>query len=129
MLLDTMYHNEPDGLAGNEDCGQMSAWYVISALGFYAVDPVSTNYVFGTPIFDRAAVRLASGSELIVEAKRNSPDDKYIQSVTFNGKPYSKVWFSHSDIANGGTFVFTMGSQPNKDFGAAEAAAPPSMTA
>ncbi len=129
MLLDTMYHNEPDGLAGNEDCGQMSAWYVISALGFYAVDPVSTNYVFGTPLFDRAAVRLASGNELVVEAKRKSPENKYIQSVTFNGKPYTKVWFSHLDIANGGTFVFTMGSEPNKEFGAAEAAAPPSMTA
>ncbi len=128
-LLETMYDNQPDGLAGNEDCGQMSAWYVMSALGFYAVDPVSANYVFGTPLFDEAVVRLASGKELVVKANRKSPDEFYIQSVTFNGKPYSKVWFSHADIANGGTFVFTMGSQPNKEFGAEESAAPPSMTA
>jgi predicted alpha-1,2-mannosidase len=127
-LLETMYRNEPDGLAGNEDCGQMSAWYVISALGFYAVDPVSANYVFGTPLFDRAVVRLANGKELVLEAKRKAATDMYIQSVTLNGKPHPKVWFSHADIAEGGTFVFTMGSQPNKQFGADESAAPPSMT-
>ena len=127
-LLETMYDNQPDGLAGNEDCGQMSAWYVMSALGFYAVDPVSANYVFGAPLFDRVIVKLASGKELIVEAKRKSPDDLYIQSVTFNGKPYSKVWFKHADIANGGSFVFTMGGQPNREFGAREEAAPPSMS-
>lgn len=128
MLLETMYDNQPDGLAGNEDCGQMSAWFVISSLGFYAVDPVSTNYVFGTPLFDRVAVQLPSGKELVLEAKRKSPEDKYIQSITFNGQPHTKIWFSHSDIANGGTFVLTMGSEPNKEFGAAESAAPPSMT-
>jgi predicted alpha-1,2-mannosidase len=128
FLLDTMYNNQPDGLAGNEDCGQMSAWYIISALGFYAVDPVSGNYVFGTPLFDRAKVRLANGKELVVEAKRRSAEDKYIQSVSFNGKPYTKVWFTHADISNGGQFVFTMGSQPNKEFGADEHAAPPSMS-
>ncbi|HVJ09636.1 MAG TPA: GH92 family glycosyl hydrolase [Acidisarcina sp.] len=128
-LLETMYDNQPDGLAGNEDCGQMSAWYIISALGFYAVDPVSANYVFGSPLFDRAAIRLANGKELVLETKRKSPEDKYIQSVTFNGKPHTKVWFSHADVANGGTFVFTMGSEPNKAFGADESAAPPSMTA
>ena len=128
-LLETMYDNQPDGLAGNEDCGQMSAWYVISALGFYAVDPVSGNYVFGTPLFDRASVELGDGKRLIVEAKRNAPEDKYIQSVTFNGKPYHKVWFRHADIADGGTFVFTLGNQPNKEFGAEENSAPPSLSA
>ena len=110
QLLDLEYDDQPDGLAGNEDCGQMSAWYVISALGFYAVDPVSGNYVFGTPLFDRAEVELGSGKKLVVEAKRNSPGDQYIQSVTFNGKAYEKLWFRHADIANGATIVFTMGS-------------------
>ena len=119
----------PDGLAGNEDCGQMSAWYVISALGFYAVDPVSGNYVFGTPLFDRAEVDMGDGKRLIVEAKRRSPTDQYIQSVKFNGKPHEKVWFRHADIANGATIIFTMGSEPNKQFGAEESAAPPSLTA
>ena len=127
-LLDTMYDNQPDGLAGNEDCGQMSAWYVVSALGFYSVDPVSGNYVFGTPLFDRARVRLASGKELVVETRRRSSDDTYIQSIMFNGKPYTKVWFNHSDISHGGHFLFTMSDHPNKEFGAGEEAAPPSMS-
>jgi predicted alpha-1,2-mannosidase len=127
-LLETMYDNQPDGLAGNEDCGQMSAWYVISALGFYAVDPVSGNYVFGTPLFDRAVVDLGNGKQLVLEAKRNSAEDKYIQSVTFNGKPYRKVWFRHADIVDGATIVFKMGSRPNMQFGAQESWAPPSLT-
>ena len=128
QLLDTMYDNQPDGLAGNEDCGQMSAWYVISALGFYAVDPVSGNYVFGTPLFDRATVQLGNGKTLLVEAKRSSPGAKYIQAIEFNGKPYSKAWFPHSAIVNGATIVFTMSAEPNKEFGAEESVAPPSLT-
>ena len=128
QLLETMYDNQPDGLAGNEDCGQMSAWYVISALGFYAVDPVSGNYVFGTPLFDRAVVELGEGKSLVIEAKRRSPEDKYIQSIEFDGKPYTRVWFRHAEIANGAKIVFNMGSQPNKEFGAEETAAPPSLT-
>jgi len=127
QLLDLEYDDQPDGLAGNEDCGQMSAWYVISALGFYAVDPVSGNYVFGTPLFDRAEVELGSGKKLMVEAKRNSPSDQYIQSITFNGKPYQKLWFRHADIANGATILFTMGSKPHEAFGAGDAAVPPSL--
>jgi len=127
-LLETMYDNQPDGLAGNEDCGQMSAWFVISALGFYAVDPVSGNYVFGTPLFDRAVVDLGNKKQLVIEARRKSPEDKYIQSIKFNGKLYQKVWFSHADIANGATIVFEMGNQPNKQFGAEESSAPPSLS-
>ncbi len=127
-LLETMYDNQPDGLAGNEDCGQMSAWFVISALGFYAVDPVSGNYVFGTPLFDRAVVDLGNKKQLVIEARRKSPEDKYIQSIKFNGKLYQKVWFSHADIANGATIVFEMGNQPNKQFGAKESSAPPSLS-
>ena len=128
QLLDLEYDDQPDGLAGNEDCGQMSAWYVISALGFYAVDPVSGNYVFGTPLFDRAEVELGSGKKLVVEAKRNSSGDQYIQSIAFNGNPYQKLWFHHADIANGASIVFTMGSTPNPKFGSSEDAAPPSLT-
>ena len=128
-LLDRQYGNTPgDGVAGNEDCGQMSAWYVISALGFYAVDPASGNYVFGTPLFERATVDMGQGHRLLVEAKRKSPGDKYIQSVTFNSKPYEKVWFRHADVAPGAHIVFQMGSDPNKEFGAKESAAPPSMS-
>jgi len=127
-LLNLEYDDQPDGLAGNEDCGQMSAWYVISSLGFYAVDPVSGNYVFGTPLFDHAEVDLGNGRKLVVEAKRNSPGDPYIESVTLNGKPHSKLWFRHADIANGGTIVFTMSSKPNEQFGADKDAWPPSLS-
>jgi predicted alpha-1,2-mannosidase len=127
-LLEAMYDNQPDGLAGNEDCGQMSAWYIISALGFYPVDPVSGNYVFGTPLFDRAVVDLGDGKSLVLEAKRQSPEDKYVQSINFNGKPYEKAWFRHADVANGATIVFQMGNHPNKQFGADESSAPPSLS-
>ena len=127
-LLEMEYDDQPDGLAGNEDCGQMSAWYLISSLGFYAVDPVSGNYVFGTPLFDRAEVQLENGKTLVVEAKRNSPNDQYIQSVLFNGKPYTKLWFRHADISNGATIVFTLSSNPGEQFGSGEGATPPSLT-
>jgi putative alpha-1,2-mannosidase len=127
-LLEMEYDDQPDGLAGNEDCGQMSAWYVISSLGFYAVDPVSGNYVFGTPLFDRAEVELGQGKKLVVEAKRTSPGDQYIQSISFNGKPHTKLWFHHADITNGATIVFSMGPKPSQQFGAGEDALPPSLT-
>ena len=127
-LLDLEYDDQPDGLAGNEDCGQMSALYVISSLGFYAVDPVCGNYVFGTPLFDHAEVDLGNGRKLVVEAKRSSPGDPYIESVTLNGKPHSKLWFRHADIVNGGTIVFTMSSKPNEQFGADKDAWPPSLS-
>ncbi len=123
-LLDNQYDNQPDGLSGNEDCGQMSAWYVISALGFYAVNPAGGNYVFGTPLFEKATVKVGS-HQLVIEAKRSSPADKYIQSVTLNGQVYDKVWFPHSAVAQGGKLTFKMGSRPNPAFGAAESSWPP----
>jgi len=127
MLLETMYRNDPDGLAGNEDCGQMSAWYIMSALGFYAVDPVSGNYVFGSPLFDRATIALGNGKTLVIQAERNAPTKPYVQSVTWDGKPYTKSWFSHAQIAQGGTIVLEMGEQPNEKFGAAATDCPPSF--
>jgi predicted alpha-1,2-mannosidase len=127
-LLEHQYNNAPDGLAGNEDCGQMSAWYVISALGFYAVDPVSGNYVFGSPLFNRAVIDMGGNRKLVVVAKNNSEKNKYVQSVTLNGKPLGKVWLPQSQIAQGGTLVFQMGAEPNRKWGVAESAAPPSMS-
>jgi len=127
-LLEGQYSDQPDGLAGNEDCGQMSAWYVISALGFYAVDPVSGNYVFGTPLFDHVSMDMGGGRHLLVTAKRKAATDKYIQSVTLNGKPYNKLWFNHSALVKGGTLVFQMGPEPNKSFGTTEDAIPPSLS-
>ncbi len=127
-LLDHQYDNQPDGLSGNEDCGQMSAWYVISALGFYAVNPASGNYVFGSPLFDKAVVDLGGNHRLVIHVKRSSPSDQYIQSVMLNGKPYDKVWFSHRAVAAGGTLVFQMSGRPNQAFGASKSAAPPPAT-
>jgi predicted alpha-1,2-mannosidase len=127
-LLEMEYDDQPDGLAGNEDCGQMSAWYVMSALGFYAVDPVSGNYVFGTPLVDKAEVEMGSGKKLKIEVKRSSASDAYIQSVRLNGKEHSKLWFRHADIANGGSIEFVMGPNASQ-FGVSEDATPPSLSA
>jgi predicted alpha-1,2-mannosidase len=129
MLLESMYEDQPDGLAGNEDCGQMSAWYVLSALGLYSVDPVSTNYVFGSPLLDRAEIDLGGQRKLVVQASGNGPGKPYIQSVSWNGKPWTRSWISHADLAAGGTLAFEMGSTPNKQFGAALADRPPSFGA
>jgi putative alpha-1,2-mannosidase len=105
----------------------MSAWYVLGALGLYAVDPVSTNYVFGSPLLDRAEVELAAGRRLVVQAKGNGHGKPYIQSVTWNGKPWTKSWISHAELVQGGTLEFVMGATPNKRFGAAPADRPPSF--
>ena len=128
QILDTLYHNDPDGLAGNEDCGQMSAWYVMSSLGLYAVDPASGTYVFGTPLFESAKINLAGGKTLTIEAKRSSPSQKYVQSVALNGKTLDRLWVRHADLVNGATLTFTMGDQPNQQLGVDEKVAPPSLT-
>ncbi|MGN6228579.1 MAG: GH92 family glycosyl hydrolase [Dyella sp.] len=127
MLLQTMYADRPDGLAGNEDCGQMSAWYVLGALGLYAVDPVSTNYVFGSPLLDRAELALGGDRTLVIETIGNSTDTPYIQSVTWNGQPWTRSWISHAELAKGGTLAFTMGRTPNPAFGRDAKDRPPSM--
>ena len=127
MLLETMYRPAPDGLAGNEDCGQMSAWYVLGAVGLYPVDPVSTNWVFGSPLVDHAEIDVGGGRKLIVEVRGSGKGRPYIQSVTWNGKPWTRSWIAHADLAKGGTLVFEMGDAPNKQFGAALEDRPPSF--
>ncbi len=113
------YTDQPDGIIGNEDCGQMSAWHILSALGFYQVNPSNGVFVFGSPLFDKASVNVGNGKRFEVIAKNNSPKNIYIQSVMLNGKPYENAWISYQDIMKGGTLTFTMGDQPNKSFGAA----------
>ncbi|MEG3122719.1 GH92 family glycosyl hydrolase [Sphingomonas sp. GB1N7] len=123
-LLTEMYKADPDGIIGNDDCGQMSAWFVLSALGLYPVDPVSANYVLGSPLFDRAEMQVGT-RRLVVEARGNAPDRPYVQSVTWNGRPWTKSWIAHADLVRGGTLVFEMGSKPNREFGRAPADRPP----
>lgn len=117
QLLTTMYADTLDGIAGNEDCGQMSAWYILSAIGFYSVDPVSTKYVFGTPLFNKVTVHLSSGADLIVEAHRDTPDSFYIDSVELNDRPHPASWFHHADVAQGGHFVLRMRKDAGSTFG------------
>ena len=126
QAMTEMYKDDPNGLSGNEDCGQMSAWYILSALGFYQVNPVSGAYVFGSPLFDKAVVQLPGKKTFTVLAENNSPENIYIQKAELNGKPYSKSFITYNDIMNGGVLKFTMGKEPNKAFGAAPADRPQS---
>ena len=111
-LMETQYDNKPDGMAGNEDCGQMSAWFVISALGFYAVDPVSAKYDFGTPLFDQVELTVAPGRKLRIEAKRESATAIYIRSVTWNGTAVKGLTIDHTELAKGGSLVYNLGDKP-----------------
>jgi predicted alpha-1,2-mannosidase len=127
-LMETMYSANPDGMQGNEDVGQMSAWFVLSALGFYPVDAVSGNYILGSPLFDHAVVHLGNEKRLEIEVNRADPKDVYIHSFVLNGKPQTRAWFHHSDIAQGGKLTFKMGPNPESSFASDLAAAPPSLT-
>ena len=120
QIMDTMYNDTPEGLCGNEDCGQMSAWYVLSAMGFYSVHPADGIYVLGSPALDQVQIKLPGSKEFMIKAKNNSPKNIYIQSVTYNGKPYTKGYITHKMITDGGKLVLEMGSTPNKSFAAKE---------
>ncbi|MES2336879.1 MAG: GH92 family glycosyl hydrolase [Pseudomonadota bacterium] len=122
-----MYRNDPDGIIGNDDCGQMSAWFVLSALGLYPVDPVEAVYVFGSPLFARADLRVGDGARLVIDAPGNTAATPYVQSVTWNGRPWTRSWMSHADLIRGGTLGFVMGASPNRDFGRALEDRPPSF--
>ena len=113
------YTDGKDGVIGNEDCGQMSAWHILSALGFFQVNPSWGVYSFGTPLFPKAVLHIPGGKDFTVEAKGLSPENIYIQRVTLNGKPYAKSYLTYEDIVSGGKLVFTMGAEPHTDFGLA----------
>ena len=127
QILTTLYSDQPDGLSGNEDCGQMSAWYVFSAMGMYPVNPAAGIYVFGSPVIDEATIAVPGGKSFTIVTKNNSPENLYIQSVELNGKPYSKSYIAHPDIIAGGELTFVMGPEPNKAFGSAPEDRPRSM--
>ena len=112
-----LYTDKPDGLSGNEDCGQMSAWHIFSSLGFYPVNPSNGAYVFGSPLFDEATIGLPENKRFTIIANENSDDNIYIQSVELNGKEYKYSYITHKDIMQGGELVFNMGPNPNLNFG------------
>lgn len=118
-ILNEMYTDQPNGLAGNEDCGQMSSWYALSAMGFYPVNPSLGIYVLGSPKFSRTTLRLPGNRSFKIEAKGNSEQNIYIQSAELDGKPYPYTFIRHSDIVKGGVLRLTMGAKPNPEFGAA----------
>ncbi|MFA6085663.1 GH92 family glycosyl hydrolase [Mucilaginibacter sp.] len=116
-ILKDFYLDNPNGIIGNEDCGQMSAWYIFSSLGFYPVFPASGTYIIGSPLFDKATINLDSGKKFTVETMNNNDKNIYIQSITLNGKPYQKTYIEHRDIINGGILKVVMGGKPNYKWG------------
>jgi predicted alpha-1,2-mannosidase len=114
QIVNTMYLNKPDGLCGNDDCGQMSAWYIFSSLGFYPVCPGSGQYSIGSPSVREAVIKLGGGKELTIKAKNQSEKNIYISSVTLNGKAINTSHIKNSDIRDGGELIFEMSSRPDR---------------
>jgi len=112
-IIETQYKNEPNGHCGNEDCGQMSSWYIFSSLGFYPVNPAEGLYQFSSPIFDKVTINLENGKQFKIETINNSKANKYIQSITLNGNEINRNYIEHKEIINGGTLTFTMSDSLN----------------
>lgn len=115
-ILDTQYNTTPNGLSGNEDCGQMSAWYVWSSIGLYPMNPASGDYEIGSPIFKKATIHLPNGKTFVIEAEHVSDENRYIQSATLNGTEFNQTSISHQQITQGGILHFVMGPAPNKNW-------------
>ncbi len=131
QVRNEMYGTGPDGLCGNDDMGQMSAWYIFSSIGFYPVAPGQNVFVIGTPLFAEITLKLDDyfdSKEFTVKADDISSENIYIQSATLNEKPYTKTWITHNDIVDGGTLTFKMGPEPNEQWGIKHEDAPPSMS-
>ena len=117
QILTTLYFNDPNGLSGNEDCGQMSSWYVLSALGFYPVTPGTDYYMIGAPLHERYTIQLENGKQFEMEAKNYSPENKFVKSIRLNRKPLNRNFIYHHEIMNGGKIVFEMATEPQDFFG------------
>lgn len=126
QIMKEMYQNAPDGLSGNEDCGQMSSWYNLSAMGFYSVTPGTDYYVLGTPAFKESTLNLENGKQFTIKAPKLSANNLYIQSVKLNGNNHNQTYLSHEAIMNGGELFFEMSNKPNKKWGISTNAVPPS---
>jgi predicted alpha-1,2-mannosidase len=128
QIMEVWYGDGPLGICGDEDGGAMSSWYVLSAMGFYPVCPGRPVYDIGSPLFQEVKIALAGGRTFTVSAPGASAGNKYVQSATLNGKPLDKPWFTHDELAAGGTLVLRMGPRPNRKWGSSPEAAPPSMS-
>ena len=113
QILTELYENKPDGISGNEDCGQMSAWYIFSSLGFYPVTPGSNEYIIGTPLFDKATINLENGMKFNIQVENLSSENKYIKQVWLNGETHNTSFITHQDIIEGGNLVFEMTNSPS----------------
>lgn len=127
-VMNKMYKNHIRGLGGNDDCGQMSAWYIFTAMGFYPVCPGTNEYILGAPYVPYIKLHLANGNTLEIKAPEVSDKKRYVKSVRLNGKPYTKMYITHEDITNGGVLEFTMSASPNKARGLAKTDKPYSLT-
>ncbi|MFC2116615.1 glycoside hydrolase domain-containing protein [Bacteroidota bacterium] len=114
QIISNIFFNAPEGYINNEDCGQMSAWYIFPSLGFYPVCPGDKKYYIGAPLHPKASIQLENGNKFVIEAKNCSPENIYVQSLALNGKPLNVRYIEHETIINGGKLVFEMGSKPNK---------------
>ncbi|MGX1930002.1 GH92 family glycosyl hydrolase [Flagellimonas sp. 2504JD4-2] len=114
QILKEFYTTKPNGIIGNEDCGQMSAWYILNAIGFYQVSPGKPEYVIGRPLFDHVEIPLENGKVFSIEVGNNAPENKYVQSASLNGRELSGLFFTHNDIKNGGVLTIVMGNKPKK---------------
>ena len=129
QIMDSQYHTRPDGLVGNDDLGQMSAWYIFTALGFYPVTPASDEYAIGRPFVPKAVIHLPNGHDFSVVADQLDDAHPYVGTVTLNGKPLQRVYLHHAEILAGGELHFSMQAEPNRSWGAESSARPTAMSA
>jgi predicted alpha-1,2-mannosidase len=127
-VMKKLYNATPDGYPGDEDQGQTSSWYVLSALGFYSVCPGTDEYVIGSPVFNKVTITLENGKQFVIKGNGNSAGHVYIQDAKLNGAGYTKNYIRHADIVNGGVLEFTMGDKPNTSKGTGKADKPFSLT-
>jgi predicted alpha-1,2-mannosidase len=126
--MNRLYKATPDGYCGDEDNGQTSAWYVFSAIGFYPVCPATDQYVLGAPLFKKAILNLENGKKVVMNSPLNNADNRYVNAITYNGKPYDLTWLSHTALQNGAVIDIRMSATPNKQRGIKNADVPYSLS-
>jgi predicted alpha-1,2-mannosidase len=124
QIMERLYNSTPDGFPGDEDQGGMSSWYVLSALGIYAVTPGTNQYVIGSPIFRKATITMENGKQFVIEAEDNNPQNYYILDGKLNGQPLTRNYITYDEMNQGGTLTFKMGAEPNKQRNTSSEASP-----